>query len=127
MPLREEVRLFYNMDTNEIQYFVDYWDYDYCRPNLKCRNDEIIFDYFHNKIPGRLVNHQYEYETICKYIEKYIQGLKFQGLDGIWSIDFLVEVNHEKMDYDIYLIDMARGFRSAYWDPSKLKSKEGDQ
>ena len=124
MPLREEVRVFYNMDRKEIEYFVDYWDYEYCGTKMRNKTDEIIFDWFHNKIQGRLVNHQYTYETICKYIEKYINGLKFHNLSGIWSIDFLAVVNHENMDYDIYLIDMARGFRSAYWDPSKLKNKE---
>ena len=127
MPLREEVRVFYNMDTKQIEYFVDYWDYEYCRPNIRNMNDQIIFDYFHNEIPGRLIKHKEAYEIICKYITKYISSLKFNNLKGIWSIDFLAEVNHDKIDYDIYLIDMARGFRSAYWDPSKLKSKEGDQ
>lgn len=128
MPLREEVRVFYNIDKQEIEYFEDYWNYEYCRPNIRNKSDEIIFDYFHNKILGRTLNHQDTYELLCKYITKYIKGLKFnEKMTGIWSIDFLAEINHDNMSYDIYLIDMARGFRSAYWDPSKLKSKEGEQ
>lgn len=30
MPLREEIRVFYNLDAKKIEYIVDYWDYDYC-------------------------------------------------------------------------------------------------
>ena len=32
---------------------------------------------------------------------------------------------NDSEDYDgIYLIDMARGFRSAYWDPDKINWKK---
>ena len=34
------------------------------------------------------------------------------------------KINHDNCGYDLYLIDMARGFRSAYWDPTKLTNKE---
>ena len=50
-------------------------------------------------------------------ISKNIDTLKIEGLEGIWSIDFLWE---EKSN-NIYLIDMARGFKSAYWDEKKCK------
>ena len=38
---------------------------------------------------------------------------KVEGLDGIWSVDFMY------IDGDMYLIDMALGHRSYYW--SKLQ------
>jgi hypothetical protein len=121
MPLREEVRVFYNLDTSEIEYMVDYWDYDYCRPNIHNVNDKIIFDYFHNKIGSREINHtEYLNNILMKAIREKIKSLKFDDvLKGIWSIDFLC------LDKDnIYLIDMARGFRSAYWDEGKCKCYE---
>lgn len=120
MPLREEIRVFYNIDKQEIEYIVDYWDYIYCYENLNA-TDKIIFNWFHNKydIYGRQANHKEVFNDICQEIKKNINTLKFTGLTGIWSIDFLYELNENK----IYLIDMARGFRSAYWDPEKLKNK----
>jgi hypothetical protein len=33
------------------------------------------------------------------------------GLEGIWSIDIM------EADGNLWLIDMALGHRSAYWDP----------
>lgn len=123
MPLREEVRAFYNMKTKEIEYMVDYWDYEYCYNNLNI-TDRIIFDWFHNKIGNREIKHREKLKELFKQIEKNIHTLKFADeLEGIWSIDFLWE---EKTN-DIYLIDMARGFRSAYWNESKIKEKEEDK
>lgn len=116
MPLREEVRVFYNFDKKKIEYIVDYWDYEYCYKNLYNINDKIIFNWFHNKTEGRKENHQTKLENIKTTICEKMNTLKFDDkLKGIWSIDFLNEGN------DLYLIDMARGFRSAYWDISKIK------
>lgn len=121
MPLREEVRVFYNMDTKQIEYIVDYWDYDYCYENIGNINDKIIFNWFHNKIEGRKESHEMILEETKKIIRKKIDTLKFDDkLKGIWSIDFLKE------ESELYLIDMARGDRSAYWDTNKLiKEREG--
>lgn len=111
MPLRTEVRVFYNMDTRKIEYMVDYWDFDYCYKNLHSKTDKVIFEYFTQ------ANKQSLKET-KKYIEKNINTLEFEDLKGIWSIDFMRKYN------DIYLIDMARGFRSAYWDENKKAGKQ---
>lgn len=117
MPLRTEIRVFYNMETKEIEYAVDYWNYKYCEPNIRKLNDRIIFDVFHNKTEIKVTDHQAEYERILQRIEDNIDTLKFEGLNGIWSIDFMYD-NHTGKTY---LIDMARGFRSAYWNINKLK------
>lgn len=119
MPLRTEVRVFYNIDTKEIEYAVDYWDYDYCAKNINKLNDRIIFDVFHNKTEIKTTDHNAEYERILKRIKDNINTLEFEGLTGIWSIDFMYDNNTGKT----YLIDMARGFRSAYWDFRRLKSE----
>lgn len=121
MPLREEVRVFYNMNKNQIEYSVDYWDYDYCAPNIRDKSDKIVFDWFHNKIEGRVESHLTELLKLYDRIYKNIHTLKFDDtLKGIWSIDFL----YNKATDEIYLIDMARGFRSAYWNPDKVINKE---
>lgn len=119
MPLRTEVRVFYNMDTKQIEYVVDYWDYDYCSPNIRKLNDRIIFDVFHNKTEIKVTDHNAEYERIVQRIKDKIDTLEFEGLEGIWSIDFMYDNNTGKT----YLIDMARGFRSAYWSINKLSEE----
>lgn len=73
------------------------------------------------KSGDREINHQYKLKELFNRIEKDISGLKFiNKIDGFWSIDFLWEEESDK----IYLIDMARGERSAYWDTSKIKESE---
>ena len=125
MPLQEEIRVFYNMDLKQIEYIVDYWDYDYCNQSITNKTDNIIFNWFHNKIPGRNINHQETIRILEGQIKRDIDTLKFDNeLKGIWSIDFMSKINHDNCSYDLYLIDMARGERSAYWDPTKLTNKE---
>ena len=118
MPLREEIRVFYNIDTECIEYMVDYWDYDYCRPNITNKTDQIIFDWFHNKISGRTENHQRCLTDIMNRISNMKMPIfDKQKINGIWSIDFMYIQETD----EIYLIDMARAFRSAYWDVSRCK------
>lgn len=122
MPLRDEVRVFYNMETKEIEYVVDYWDYEYCHNNLSKVSDRIVFDYFHGKLQKDDKTYT-DHNDFMGYVmesqlQEKIKTLEFDGkLSGIWSIDFLIE------DAEWYLIDMARGFRSAYWDFNKLKQE----
>lgn len=118
MPLQEEIRVFYNMQTNKIEYVVDYWDYAYCKDGIRNKSDKIVFDWFHNKIPGREENHIAKLLDLYSKVYENIDTLKFDGkLQGIWSIDFMFA--NEKL----YLIDMARGHRSAYWNTKKLSSE----
>ena len=118
MPLQEEIRVFYNMDLKQIEYSVDYWDYDYCRPNITNKTDQIIFDWFHNKISGRTENHQRCLTDIMNRISNMKMPIfDKQKINGIWSIDFMYIQETD----EIYLIDMARAFRSAYWDVSRCK------
>lgn len=117
MPLREEIRVFYNMDRDILEYVEDYWKYKYCRPNISKKSDQIIFDWFHNKVKTRKVQHRELLNTLKDRIWNDIHTLKFDNqLKGIWSIDFMYVAETDKL----YLIDMARGFRSAYWNIDKL-------
>ena len=119
MPLRTEVRIFYNMDTKEIEYIEDYWNYDYCSKHINKLNDKLLFDLFHNKSNIPLTDHSLELNKVIKFIEENINTLKIEGLKGVWSIDFM----YDRDLNNVYLIDMARGFRSAYWNPDKLKDE----
>ena len=119
MPLRTEVRVFYNMNTKEIEYMEDYWDYNYCKDKIPRLNDKLLFQLFHNKSNIELTDHKKELNKVMKYIEDNINTLKIEGLEGIWSIDFM----YDRDLNNVYLIDMARGFRSAYWNPKKLKNE----
>lgn len=117
MPLREEIRVFYNMDTKSMEYAEDYWKYKYCRPYMSSKSDQIVFDWFHNKLKTRKVQHRELMQKLEDRIYCDISTLKFDDeLKGIWSIDFM----YDDINDDLYLIDMARGFRSAYWNVDKL-------
>lgn len=127
MPLREEVRVFYNMETHQIEYVVDYWDYDYCEPNIKNKTDNIVFNWFHNKFGDRKENHRSILNAVTAQIKNDINTLKFDGeLKGIWSIDFMY-VNDLDEYKGIWLIDMARAHRSAYYDPEKLSGGKNNE
>lgn len=118
MPLRTEVRAFYNMDKDQIEYMVDYWDYNYCGDKISNLNDKIIFDVFHNKTNIPSENHQVMLTKVMDKIKEDINTLKFnkEFFKGVWSVDFM----YDNVTNRIYLIDMARGFRSAYWNIDKL-------
>ena len=45
--------------------------------------------------------------------------MKDVDLTGIWSVDILEDECH-----DFWLIDMALGYRSAYWKPEKAGIKD---
>ena len=53
-------------------------------------------------------------ELIEKNLIPYNKKTK-DGLSGIWSVDIM------KVDEDYYLIDMAIGCQSAYYDYKKIK------
>ena len=127
MPLREEVRVFYNMETQEIESIVEYWEYDYCEPNIRNKTDNIVFNWFHNKVGDRKENHQDILYGLYEKIRSYIDTLKFDGeLKGVWSIDFMY-VNDLDDYKGIWLIDMARAHRSAYYDPEKLSGGKSNE
>ena len=128
MPLREEIRVFYNMDTKQIEYITDYWNYFYCYENIHNISDKIIFNWFHNQYGessnNRQENHLDILDRVVSQIQDNIHTLKFDDkLKGIWSIDFMYVNDMVDKWNGIYLIDMARGFRSAYWDIDKLKQE----
>ena len=107
MPLNNEYRVFYDFDSKKALYSVNYWDWGYCHDAIS-RNlsDKLIYECYY----GRLLKHYEEMkDNVMQLVEEHMQNVT--GLDGIWSID-IMEANGQ-----MYLIDMALGENSAYWDP----------
>lgn len=108
MPLRNEYRLFYDFDNNKPLYIVNYWDWEYCHDAIS-RNvtDKIVYETIYPQL-----NKHYE-EKKDVVMENCRKALKcVSGLSGIWSVDIM-----EDETGTLWLIDMAIGERSAYWNP----------
>lgn len=123
MPLRPEVRIFYDFDRHQYLYDVNYWDWDEC-------HGPICFGWDGERTPDADA-----YEKTWPYLlfatkhllEKHLTLITDalstvttltmpDGQPNIWSVDFILE------DDRVWLIDMAQGWRSAYWDPKKVNS-----
>ena len=104
MPLRPELRVFYDFDSNEVLFSENYWDYRYVRPSLYDRTDAIVFEAVHDEL-----------ELICLIYRDRVEedvAVAMQGveLEGKWSVDVLIDDAGK-----LWLIDMALAERSAYW------------
>jgi hypothetical protein len=116
MPLRVEIRVFYDFDKHEVIYAANYWDYNYVAPHMYNRTDEIVFNHVRKEIENGFAAHRLKVEAevaACMH--------NVSGLNGIWSVDIMVD------DRDQYwLIDMARGENSAFkeglYDEDALKA-----
>lgn len=106
LPLRPEIRVFYDFDKHKVLYSVNYWDYDYVYPNLHSITDKIIFDKWMIKLEGTFNTVKHEVESIVYDAMKNIIDLT-----GKWSIDIMLDENNI-----FWLIDMAQAEHSAYWD-----------
>jgi len=117
MPLRPEMRLFYDFTSHKPLYWVNYWDWNDC-------HDPICLDLEGNPSEDAEVYEEYyPYidEELREYQEKYWQTIldalqQVNLMEGIWSVDFLFEKNQ------IWLIDAAIGPKSHYWDLEKIKA-----
>lgn len=111
MPLRCEVRVFYDFDHHTPLYAANYWDWDYCYDGIS-RNpsDKVVYEVYYPAIKKR-------YEEIASNVMKMADdGLRdVEGLSGVWSVDFMEEFEGGQ----IWLIDMATGPSSVYWDKTK--------
>ena len=107
MPLRPEMRLFYDFDKHIYIYHVNYWDWDYCHDDI-CRNPEDK-DVYEKAYPALEQNYS-QWSKLCEpAILKALRQVK--GLKGKWSVDFILEPDRRP-----WLIDMAVAERSAYWN-----------
>jgi hypothetical protein len=113
LPLRNEYRIFYDFDNHKPLYIVNYWDWDYCHDSI-CRvaSDRIIYE---SAYPELEEHYEKEKNTVLFYVNSGLKNVT--GLSGIWSVDIL-----EDESGTFWLIDMAVGQQSAYWDPEKFEN-----
>lgn len=112
MPLRPEFRVFYDFDVHRPLYVVNYWDRDYCHRHIaRIPEDAEQYDKAYPKIKDFFKAHA---DIVLQAVHEHMKDVT--GLEGIWSIDIMF-ANHE-----YYLIDMAIGYRSAYYDAQRIKS-----
>ena len=110
MPLRPEFRVFYDFDGRKILYVVNYWDYDYCHEAIeRDETDGLVYNHAYGQINRFFMNHK---DDVVNFVDGHMKNV---DMNGIWSVDIM----WAKGEY--WLIDMARGFRSAYYDPEKIK------
>lgn len=111
MRLRPEVRVFYDFDTCKALYAVNYWDWDYCHDAI-CSWDTEDAKVYEDTYPAL----KHFFDTKEAYLRGLVEaGMKDVDLKGIWSIDLMYAENCW------WLIDMAVGYRSAYWDPKRIQ------
>lgn len=115
MPLRAEMRLFYDFTEHRPLYWVNYWDWDYCH-DVICyhQEDKKVYEEYYPYIDEEVKLYTEEYWlTICNAL-KEVTALK-----GIWSVDFILEKDK------IWFIDAAIGPMSSYWDEEKIREAKG--
>lgn len=119
MPLRPEIRIFYDFDKHRYLYDSNYWDWSVCHEGIARHSEdgkvyEAAYPSLVKSMEERLAKHQ---PLIVKALES-VEGLQLaDGVPNIWSVDFILE------DDRVWLIDMALGWMSAYWNPEKAGLK----
>lgn len=111
MPLRPEIRVFYDFDRKKSLYAVNYWDWDYCHDRICERDctDALAYEAAYPDLD------RFCKQNCGKAMELLDKHLKDVDLPGIWSVDLMW---HEGQ---FWLIDMAVGHKSAYFDPKKCE------
>lgn len=114
MPLRNEIRVFFDFNHHMSLYTKNYWDWDYCYTSI-ARNatDKIVYESYY---PVLKEHYQFLKEEIIPIADFGLHDIT--GFDGIWSVDFMQECPGGR----VWLIDMARAEQSAYWNPELVKS-----
>jgi hypothetical protein len=104
LPLVPEFRVFYDFETREPMYTVNYWEYDYVQPNLYAATDKIIFEHERERIENAFYGRSDEVELL---VARHMRNV--DGLSGQWSIDIMLASDK------YWLIDMAQAKNSAYF------------
>ena len=119
MPLRPEFRVFYDFDRRQPLYVANYWDWDYCHDAI-CRSytDKIVYEACYTPL---LDQYNLLKDRVVEMVASDMKNVS--GLSGIWSVDVLYcEPQEHNKEYEgFWLIDMAIGPRSAYWNPELAK------
>lgn len=112
MPLNTEFRIFYNFTEHRLLYAANYWDWDECHDAM-CRHEPDKKAY-EARYPELLKEYKENVQMVCERCSKALENIG--GMAGIWSVDILMDGNGE-----LWLIDMAVGRMSVYYDPEKCK------
>lgn len=110
MPLRPEFRVFYDFDLHRALYVINYWDWDYCYEAIAGdKTDGLVYEAAYPAIKAFYEEHKQEAMFL---VDTHMKNVS--GLSGIWSVDLMWA------DGKYWLIDMAIGKRSAYYDPERI-------
>ena len=112
MPLRPELRLFYDFGKHSYCYAVNYWDWDYCHDAIcdASAEDKKVYESCYAEL-----KELYEYRK-SYFLPRILAGLRrVDKLAGIWSLDFILD------EHVCWFIDAAIAERSAYWDEDWLE------
>ena len=121
MPLRPELRLFYNFDGHQLLYVVNYWDWNHCHDGIcfspfsdERKPDADVYEAAYPQLDADTRRLFTKHRPVIEKALSTITTLQMPGDNpNIWSVDFMLEENR------CWLIDMAQGWRSAYWDYKK--------
>lgn len=112
MPLRNEYRVFYDFDSRKACYIVNYWDWAYCHEGIsRDATDKIVYESVYSSLQE---HYEQRKDEVMKLVEDHMKEV---DLSGVWSVDIL-----EDEAGNFWLIDMALGYRSAYWDKEKVEA-----
>lgn len=100
---------FRNKEQDPAGVFVGDWDY--CHDGIANHNWEDGNTY-EEAYPSLVAKYTERRETFLPVIKNALKTV--EGLGEIWSVDFILD--NDK----VWLIDMARGKQSAYWDDKKI-------
>ena len=115
MPLRPEFRIFYDFTYQRPLYTANYWDYDYCCQGIYDAEDRKVFSEMKEILIEMYEAHK---DRALNTTGNAMRDV--HGLDSVWSIDLMLDDNE-----DFWLIDMAIGPSSAYYDLGKIKEAGG--
>ncbi len=112
MPLRTEFRAFYDFTKHEFLGLFPYWDSETMLKHLKNTDRESFLE-----VQGKLEQEFATYSSLV--IDMLTKDLKnVSDLSGIWSIDIM------KNGDEYYLIDMAIGSQSYYYERLNIQTEE---
>lgn len=120
MPLRPEVRIFYNFNAHKLLYAVNYWDWNYCHDAIcslfgeEKTEDAITYETNYPSLEADVKRLLLKHQSVIEKALETVETLKMpENAPNIWSVDFILEENR------VWLIDMAQGWRSAYWNKER--------
>ena len=111
MPLNTEFRVFYDFDKKAALYIANYWDWDYCSEAI-CHRGKEDRNAYESRYPSLLAEYVLKRNFVLSKAHSVLSEV--EGIEGIWSVDFLLDSRDR-----LWLIDMAVGNRSAYWDAAR--------